>query len=377
MSDNLRILARPAAKSRSQNPYTWLLYSRLRARGVTVDEYQLPRALFGRYDVCHVHWPESTFNATLPEALITTQSLLFAADRLRARGAKLVWTAHNLAAHERRFPRAEAAFWRSFLRRVDAFISLSDSAADAVRERFPELVSRPSFVVPHPHYRGEYPDGLARTQARAALGLPQDAQVLLFFGRVMQYKNVPALIEAVRALPERVLGQPLVLVVAGKAKDAAVERAVRLAAQDDPRIRLDLQHVETAAVQRYFRAANLVVLPYREILNSGSAVLALSFDRPVLLPRLGAGLDLARTVGSNWVQLFDQLTPELLQLALAQASALPSVTDGRQLAALDPARVAERTLAAFAELSGKAPLRSVASAGSPAVRLAAEQPWRA
>ncbi len=352
MSADLSVLARPADSSRSQNPYTWLLYSRLRELGVRVEEYSLGRALLGRYDVCHVHWPESTFNASLPEALATTQSLLIASDRLRARGAKLVWTAHNLAAHERRFPRAEAHFWRAFTRRVDAFVSLSESAAVSVRERFPELASKPGFVIPHPHYRGEYPDGLARAQARVRLGVHQDAQVLLFFGRVMSYKNVPALIAAVRALPRELSGQPLVLIVAGRANGYA-ERAVRSAVGDDPRIQLRLEHVPTADVQSYFRAANLVVLPYREILNSGTAVLALSFDRPVLLPELGSGSDLARAVGSSWVKLYERLDPEVLRVALAQASTLPSVTDGRQLSALDPSVVAEKTRAAFAELTGK------------------------
>jgi glycosyltransferase involved in cell wall biosynthesis len=348
--EGLRVLARPAAKSRGNNPYTWLLYSRLRERGVQVDEYSLPRAFTSRYDICHVHWPESTFNASLPEALITTQSLLLATDRLRARGARLVWTAHNLAAHERRFPRAEAAFWRAFTRRVDAFISLSESAAEAVRERFPELATRPSFVVPHPHYRGEYPDEVTREQARELLAVPRNARVLLFFGRVMQYKNVPALIDVVRRLPREIDARPLLLLVAGHCHDRAVERAIRAAAAEDTRIRLDLRRIPNDEVQRYFRAADLVVLPYREILNSGSAVLSLSFDRPVLLPSFGSGRDLAATVGSDWVQLFDQLSPETLLRALERTHALPASADGQQLTALAPERIAAQTEAAFRQL---------------------------
>ena len=53
------------------------------------------------------------------------------------------------------------------------------------------------------------------------------------------------------------------------------------------------------------RAADLVVLPYRAIQNSGSAILALSADRPVVVPALGAMTELADQVGLDWVHTYD------------------------------------------------------------------------
>jgi glycosyltransferase involved in cell wall biosynthesis len=344
------VLARPAFENRRDNPYNWLLYSGLRARGVLVEEYGAKTLLFGRYDLCHVHWPESTFNASLLEALATTQALLRALDWLKRRGTKLIWTAHNLRAHERRFTREEDAFWARFVARLDGFIALSEASLELTRERFPVLAGRPAFVVPHPHYRGEYPDGVARSQARARLGLAQDAEVVLFFGRVLEYKNVPALIRAVRALPPRVGGREVVLLVAGRPYDRSSEQAVRHAAGGDSRIRLHLRFVPRDDAQLFFRAANLVTLPYREILSSGSAVLGLGFDRPVLMPRLGAGHELERQIGREWVNLYDELGPESLCESLVRARALPPVTDGRQLAALDPSTAVGRTLSAYQAL---------------------------
>jgi len=349
-ASKLRVLARPAFENRRDNPYNWLLYSGLRARGVLVEEYGARNLFCGRYDVCHVHWPESTFNASLLEALATTQALLRALDWLRGRGTKLVWTAHNLRAHERRFAREEEAFWTQFVARVDGFIALSEASLELTRQRFPELARRPAFVVPHPHYRGEYPDGVARSQARVRLGLGQDAQVVLFFGRVLEYKNVPELIRTVRALPRSVDGREVTLLVAGRPYDRGTEQAVLRAADGDQRIRLHLRFVPREDAQLFFRAANLVALPYREILNSGSAVLGLGFDRPVLMPRLGAGQELERLIGREWVHLYDELRPESLCEALARARALPPVTDGRQLAPLDPSAVVSGTLSAYQSL---------------------------
>lgn len=346
----LRVLARPAFANRRDNPYNWLLYSGLRARGVRVEEFGVKNLLFGRFDICHVHWPESTFNASLLEGLATTGALLRALDWLKVRGTKLVWTAHNLRAHERRFVRAEETFWNEFVARLDGFIALSEASLELTRQRFPELSRRPGFVVPHPHYRGEYPDGVARSQARERLGLAQDARVVLFFGRVLEYKNVPELIRTVRALPRSVDGQEVVLLIAGRPYDRGCERAVLGAAAGDARIRLHLGFVPREDAQLFFRAANLVALPYREILNSGSAVLGLGFDRPVLMPRLGAGRELERLIGREWVHLYDELCPESVSEALARSQALPPVTDGRQLAPLDPSAAVNRTLSAYETL---------------------------
>jgi glycosyltransferase involved in cell wall biosynthesis len=355
MSDsaNLSVLARPAFTNRLENPYNAALYTELSARGVSVSEYSLWRAFRGRYDICHVHWPESTFNASLPEALLTTQSLLRALDWMRARGTRVIWTAHNLRAHERRFERAESRFFNAFAKRVDGVISLSEVALAPLYERFPEFAARPSFVIPHPHYRAEYPDGVTRSQARAQLGLPQDCALVLFFGRILGYKNVPKLIEVVRRLPRLSDGREVVLLIAGKPHDRTTETLIRRAAAAEPRIRARLSHIPQHETQHYFRAANLVALPYRDILNSGSAILALSFDRPVLLPRKGAAIELQRQIAGDWVQLYDDFDERVLELGLLRALGLPSVTDGRHLSALDPGAAAQATLEAYRALGGE------------------------
>jgi glycosyltransferase involved in cell wall biosynthesis len=349
----LRVLARPAFSNRSENPYNHLLYSGLARLGVDVHEFGVQNCLLGRYDVCHLHWPESTFNASLLEGMATTEALLLALDWLRKRGTKVVWTAHNLRAHERRFPRAEQVFWRKFMRRVDGVIALSESSLIATRAAFPALDFKPGFVVPHPHYRSEYPDGVTRSQARALLGLDPNARVVLFFGRILAYKNVPELIEVVRSIPDSA-GKKTLLLVAGRPYDARSEQAVRAAAARDPRIVLRLRFVPKQEAQNYFRAADLLALPYREIMNSGAAVLGLGFDRPVLMPRRGAGAELERSIGGGWLHLYETLSPHAIQSALTRASQLPPVTDGRQLSCLDPSAVAMRTLSAYESLLGTA-----------------------
>ena len=52
--------------------------------------------------------------------------------------------------------------------------------------------------------------------------------------------------------------------------------------------RFDEGYVPHDDVPLYFAAADVVVLPFRKVTTSGSALLALSLGRPVVAPRLGA-----------------------------------------------------------------------------------------
>jgi beta-1,4-mannosyltransferase len=62
------------------------------------------------------------------------------------------------------------------------------------------------------------------------------------------------------------------------------------------------------------------VLPYREVLNSGSALLALSCDRPVLVPSIGSLAELEGVAGSAWVRTYaGPLTSDQIENALCWA----------------------------------------------------------
>jgi len=342
----LRVLAWPAFNTREQNPYAYLLYTHM--QGAEVEEFSIAKLLTRRYDVWHIHWPEMFLNVekTAAAAGLKTQAVLSLIDFARRRGTKIVWTVHNLGSHERRYPRLEKWFWRAFLRRLDGFITLSESGLRSARERFPELRDLPGSVVPHGHYRGEYPDN-KRAGCRERLGIPENAKVVLFFGWIREYKNVPGLIAAFRGLND----SDAALCLAGrefpKSGTSKSGGSVRELASGDTRIHLHLRHVPNEEVQTYFGAADLVALPYREILNSGTALLALSFNRPVLVPNKGAMAELQALVGGNWVRTYDgELTTEQLGEALQWAHD-EHRTGIAPLESLDWNRVGEQTLAAY------------------------------
>ncbi len=309
----INVLGYPAFGNREVNPYNWLLYTHLAALGVTIDEYSPTRLLLNKYDIWHLHWPELCLKHRGPKrAGKSAQTFLTLMDQARQRSVKIVWTAHNLSSHDQVHPGLETGFWNDFTNRVDGHISLSKTGLEAIHERFPRLKQVPSFVVPHGHYRGEYQDTLNRQSARAQLGIANSAKVLLFFGKIRPYKNVAQLIRTFRAYPD----PTAILIVVGEVKERFPENAERIKSESagDSRVRLELGHVPGDRVQVYFRSADLVVLPYREIFSSGVTLLALSFDRPVLLPLQGAVEEMQTQVGAEWMRTYTgEISPEVIE----------------------------------------------------------------
>jgi len=341
----LRVLAWPGLGAREKNPYTWLLCSHLAALGVRIRDFTPARALRGGYDVLHVHWPEKALTAdSLPGRVAGAAAALAILEAARFHGARIVWTAHNAQPHESRHPKLEDWFWSAVVRRVDTVIHPSMAGERAVEARYPELVRRPHAVVPLGHFRGTYPDGISREDARAVLGIPDGARVVAFLGLIRPYKNVPHLVRTVRALPPE--AGEVILLVGGAPHTPELAEEVREAAGGDPRVRLTLEHVPDHDVQRYFRAADLVVLPFRDITNSASALLALSFDRPVLVPARGAMGELQTLVGTDWVCTYDgDLTFEVLADAIEWALKRPARAPS--LESLDWDSIARQTLAIY------------------------------
>jgi glycosyltransferase involved in cell wall biosynthesis len=336
---------------RAANPYTWLLYSHMQAAGgAEVEEYSGRRLLRGRFDVLHVHWPEGHLNQpSLVRALHRSVSRLVLMRWARARGTKIIWTVHNLHAHERLHPRLERWFWRRFLRSLDGFVSLTHSGTVEARARFPELAGLPGFVVPAGHYREAYAGVSDRQDARRRLGIRSDARVFAFVGLIRPYKNVPELVDAFVALPDR----DAILLVAGEPNSSAQAKQLENAASRDPRVRLHLRWIPEDEITTHLAAADLVVLPYREILNSGSAVLALSFNRPVLVPAKGSLAELQELAGEDWVRTYSgtlsaaELSRAMTWAEQSDRSASPELRD------LDWSHIADATLGAYrAVLSG-------------------------
>jgi beta-1,4-mannosyltransferase len=137
------------------------------------------------------------------------------------------------------------------------------------------------------------------------------------------------------------------LLIAGKCGDASIESELSALEKQCERITCRFSLIPENEMQFHLNACDLAVFPYRDILNSGSAILALSFDRPVLVPAKGAMAELRELVGAEWVMTYDgELTGDVLREALQWATETPRPARC-DLAALDWNTIADQTFAAY------------------------------
>jgi D-inositol-3-phosphate glycosyltransferase len=123
--------------------------------------------------------------------------------------------------------------------------------------------------------------------ARDYLGLPQNRKIILFFGQIKKVKGLEVLLEALTiAIKEE---PSILLVIAGKVwKDnfANYERIIKSNGLD-PYIDRRIGFISNSEVPYFFNSADVVVLPYRKIYNSGVLIRAMSFGTPVLASNFG------------------------------------------------------------------------------------------
>jgi beta-1,4-mannosyltransferase len=268
------------------NPYLTQL-ARALPPPVEVRCFSWRAALAGRYDVLHVHWPENLLRSPRrSRALARRAAVALLLVVLRARRVAVVRTVHNLEPHE-----PPSAVERALLGALDRATTLR------VRLNAATPVTDPtrSRTIPHGHYRDWY----------AAQPVPASIPGrLVSIGLIRPYKGVEALTEAfTRLTDDEVPG--LTLHVVGRPTTAALRDHVLSAAAGDPRITPVLDHVADDVLAAEVGQAELVVLPYTHLHNSGALLLALSLGRPVLVPAGATTAALAEEVGPGWVHTYD------------------------------------------------------------------------
>jgi len=209
----------------------------------------------------------------------------------KALGKRLVFTAHNIDGDARDGTSSPVKrFSLRFLYRiVDHIIVHTDKMKDELVERFGMPAEKVS-VIPHGIMSAVPETALSRREARKQLGLDSHQQVLLFFGMITPYKGLETLVEAVARLKKN--GRQFTLIIAGRIKECPDywERIRRLIEQSDLKdsVITDLRRVPDEMVEVYLKAADVMVLPYRSIFQSGALFLAYRFGLPVIATDVGS-----------------------------------------------------------------------------------------
>jgi glycosyltransferase involved in cell wall biosynthesis len=132
---------------------------------------------------------------------------------------------------------------------------------------------------------------LTPAAAKQRLGIGQAEKTILYFGAIGAYKGLEYLVSAFDRLLER--DRAYRLVIAGKPKPGAAQYWRQIAARVAPhvtsgRVISQVRFIEDEETEVYFKAADVLVLPYRTIFQSGVLFLGYNFGLPVIATNVGA-----------------------------------------------------------------------------------------
>jgi beta-1,4-mannosyltransferase len=277
------------------NQFPSLFARAISDQGYLVREFEWDFSRLWRAKFIFLHWPNEFFvyKGKFAIAKLLVKLAIMQIAKVLG-GAKFIWIAHNAAPHDTANSGAFIRRW--FLRSLDGVIFLSEYSRGLINRLYPEVGKCNALVTVHSHYRN------AAVTRETPVTTPTGNIKLLHFGLIRPYKNVEALVGAASSL-----SSGIDLLIAGKVTDRELSATIRDSAQLSPHITLDLREVSItdAELEGIVDSADAVVLPYKNILNSGAALFSLSRNRPVLAPNMGSLPELRDTVGHEWVYLYD------------------------------------------------------------------------
>lgn len=127
---------------------------------------------------------------------------------------------------------------------------------------------------------------LASGDSRSALGIPADKTILLIFGHISPYKGIETLLDAFDKLDDNYY-----LVIAGMAADKAYENKITNRIKSNanfPNIVFHNKFVSDDEIAMYFKASNVLILPYKHIDQSGIVFLSMSMGLPMIAFDVGS-----------------------------------------------------------------------------------------
>lgn len=196
---------------------------------------------------------------------------------------RIICIADNVIPHEKR--PGDKPFTAYFLKSCDAFITMSEKVMKDLRLFQP---NKPAKLVQHPLY-DNFGKIISKKEARNHLGLPENSNLLLFFGFIRGYKGLDLLLEAIAHLKNTKNSPlPFKLLVAGefyedrKPYDDLIKKT---GIEDKLLLRTDF--IPDSEVKYYLCAADAVVQPYKNATQSGVTPLAYHFEKPMIVTNVG------------------------------------------------------------------------------------------
>lgn len=131
---------------------------------------------------------------------------------------------------------------------------------------------------------------LSSAEAKGQIGLAERDKSLLFFGNIAPYKGLEHLVSAFTQLLKQDSAYRLLIVGRPKGRMdywERIERTITSSGIGD-RVIARIEYVPDEQTELYFKAADVMILPYTQIFQSGVLFLAYSFGLPAIVADVGS-----------------------------------------------------------------------------------------
>ncbi len=210
----------------------------------------------------------------------------------RALGKKIVLTAHNVnqAKRDSRDTWMNRVTLRIQYHLTDHIFVHTHKMKDELHNEF-GVAARSVTVIRYP-MNNAFPDTkLTPMDAKNRLNLRESDKTILCFGKIKPYKGIEYLLPAFQKL--LAIDERYRLIIAGevqKGNEKYMESLEKTIAREIDRGKVILRTniIPDEDIEVYFKAADVLVLPYKDIFQSGVLFLGYSFGLPVIVTDIGS-----------------------------------------------------------------------------------------
>jgi len=271
------------------------------------------------FDVLHIQWPEALFRWKEP----SEWDLGYLRDKLVEwqRRSLIVTTVHNLLPHEQATSSGRLLY-DTVYEHSDGLIHLGKASLEAVADHF-DVSDKEHVIIPHGNYDC-FPNEITKAKARSHLDIGSKDAVYLSFGAIRRWEELELLIDGFNAL-----NQPSKqLLIAGRIPWPSTRNKRWWWLKWNllkPRIHLFDGWIPDDEVRYYLNAADVVIIPRIDTLNSGNVALGFTFGKVVVGPNIGVIGEVLLKTGNP---TFDPKDPDSLAASLKKASHLEDNSHG-------------------------------------------------
>lgn len=225
------------------------------------------RKMMKGYDILHTQW-----------IIFSPVDYIFF-RHLKKMNKRIVVTIHDILPFNKKF--YDYYFHKKIYALADEIILQTEENVERFRKLFPEnRVS--THMIPHGHFM-RYAKEYDSIESRKKLGIPEEKFVYLFFGQIKKVKGVDVLLKAyaefLRMNPAR--KQDTLLIIAGNTWKEDPKKYYELVKQEhiENQVKMELRYIPDDEVDYYYSAADVSVLPYRNVYQSGVLQLTYAHHR--------------------------------------------------------------------------------------------------